>query len=539
MSDPPATFNLWSDPWIRVTRADDGGEAELGIGVCLAEAHCLAALSDPSPLVVGGTHRLLAAILQAIYAPRDPGDIAALLRAGKFDPALLEQFAAQHVGRFELFHPTAPFLQTGDVPLDGWRKPGKGQKNDWGEPKPVASLFVEVPAETNRTHFHHVTDEGHRLCPACCARGLLTIPSFVSSGGAGNRPSINGVPPVYVFPAGSSLFESLALSLVGQEFQPRAADPARAGAAIWSEAPVVARGGQVSAVGYLESLTFPARRMRLYPQTGRCCCTACGQPTSLSVGSMLFEMGQWLSEGSGVWDDPFAAYRKPRGRAKSDDGPRPVRPEEGKALWREYSVLLLTEQEDQLRPRVVQQLAKLIDRGALPEDRSVRFRCIGIRTDGKAKFFEWLDEALEAPPALLTDDHAAQYIGEALGRAGEVELALRFAFDRHFRPERDRGGYNDKLARFKSVRARMLTDYWQRLAPQFRRFVNDLTTEDGRGVVAAAWVDSLIREGRAAFDTAAEQVGEQAEALRARVEGQHACRRKLAKLRKEWLDGEQ
>jgi len=70
MTDPPISFNLWTAPWIRVTRRD-GNDAELSIGACLAEAHTLAALSDPSPLVVGGTHRLLAAILQAIYAPDD------------------------------------------------------------------------------------------------------------------------------------------------------------------------------------------------------------------------------------------------------------------------------------------------------------------------------------------------------------------------------------------------------------------------------------------------------------------------------------
>jgi CRISPR system Cascade subunit CasA len=538
MSDPPVRFSLWSEPWIRVTRCD-GGEAEVSIGACLVEAHTLAALSDPSPLVVGGTHRLLAAILQAIYAPRDLGEVAAVLRAGQFDRDRIEAFATRHAERFELFHPTAPFLQTGDVPLDGWRKPGKGQKHDWGEAKPAAALLAEVPTATKRTHFWHVTDAQHQLCPACCARGLIALPTFASSEGAGVRPSINGVPPIYVLPAGDSLFQSLALSLVVPDYQPRAADPDRADLAAWSGDAVIGKSAQVSAVGYLESLTFPARRARLYPQSSAACCTNCGQPAAITVSSALYEMGHWLSEGNGPWDDPFAAFRKPRGRSKGDDsGPKAVRPEEGKALWREYSVLLLATDEGQLRPGVVQQVAKLVERRALPETQRVRFRCVGLRTDGKAKLFEWLDDSLEAPPALLNDDDAAQHVEEALSRADAVRFITETSFDHHFRPERDRGGQNAKLARFKTVRARMSTDYWARLAPLFRGFIDDLARSEDRGAVAAAWVDALVREGRRAFDTAVEQVGEGADALRARVEAQAECRRRLAKVRKEW-NGEQ
>src|SRR5215207_5920002 len=173
MTDRPFAFNLWTEPWIRATRLDRTA-VELGIGTALAEAHTLAALHDPSPLVVAGIHRLLTAVLQAINAPRDLGDIQALLAAPQFDAGRLEAFAARYAERFDLFHPTVPFLQTGDVPLDGWKKPEKGQKHNWADPKPIAALFVEVPAETNRSHFHHVTDESHAVCPACCARGLVT-----------------------------------------------------------------------------------------------------------------------------------------------------------------------------------------------------------------------------------------------------------------------------------------------------------------------------------------------------------------------------
>jgi CRISPR system Cascade subunit CasA len=525
MSIPDFRFNLWSEPWIRITRPD-GSDAELSIADTLVQAHSLSALSDPSPLVVGGTQRLLAAILQAIYAPADLDALTDLIHAGQFDSARLAAFAATHADRFDLFHPTAPFLQTGDVPLDGWQKPGKGHKHAWSEAKSVAALLVEVPSATKRTLFHHVTDASHRFCPACCARGLIT----------GIRPSINGVPPIYVFPVGDTLFASLALSLTVPDYQPATVAPERNNLAIWNGEAVIGKSQQVSAVGYLESLTFPARRTRLYPRGESAVCSQCGSATAVSVTALLSEMGHWLTEGSALWEDPFAAYRIPRSRAKSDAVDlKPVRPEEGKALWREYTSLLLAERDGQFRPRIVRQIANLIDRGVIAEQQIVRFRCIGLRTDGKAKIFEWLDDALEAPSALLTDDDAAPMVEAALQRAEDVRFILESTFNSFFRPERDRGGRDAKLARFQSLRARMLTDYWQHLALPFRQFVFDLGEPTTRDAVERAWVDRLIQTGNRRFRTAAESVGQQAEALRAQVEAQAACSARLNAKRKEWL----
>ncbi|PDW01462.1 type I-E CRISPR-associated protein Cse1/CasA [Candidatus Viridilinea mediisalina] len=537
MNEPAYPFNLWHDPWIRVTRLD-GQSATLSIAETLAQAARLAALADPSPLVVGGSHRLLVAILQALYAPPDLGALAELLERGQFAERELDAFGKEYGPRFALFHPTTPFMQTGDVPLDGWQKPAKGQKHAWGEAKPITYLCPEVPTATNRTLYHHVRDEDHLFCPACCARGLITIPAFVMSGGSGNRPSINGEPPIYIFPVGHTLFYSLACSLVTLGFIPSTADPDRAEYTAWNQHNVIGKSQEVSAVGYLESLTFPARRIRLYPQVKATRCTHCGQQTPISVSSMLFEMGHWLSKSGPVWDDPFVALRKPRGKDKADGEPRPVRLEAGKALWREYSTLLLGKPDKSvLRPKVLQQLGKLIDDyGVLQDNDILRFRCTSIRNPpGKAIVDEWLDEALDAPPALLNDDAAAYLIEQALKQADEVRFVLESSFDHHFRPARDRGGQKAELARFKTVRARMTTNYWAALAPRFRQFIYNLSDEAQREEVEREWINHLIREGLQQFQAAAEQAGSQSEALRARVEADAEARRRLYGKRKEWL----
>jgi CRISPR system Cascade subunit CasA len=535
MTDQPFSFNLWHEPWIRATRLDNTS-VELGIGAALTEAPTLAALHDSSPLVVAGVHRLLTAILQAIYAPQSLDDLVTLLAAGCFDISRLDAFASQYAARFNLFHPTTPFLQTGDVPLDGWKKPEKGQKHDWADPKPIAALFAEIPVETNRAHFHHVTDADHQVCPACCARGLVTIPAFASAGGREIYPSINGVPPVYVLPAGRTLFESLALSLVAPNYQPPTADPRRSEVTAWCGVEIVGKNAPISAVGYLESLTFPARRMRLYPHLGAVACTHCGADTTVIVSDMLFEMGHWLSKESGGWEDPFAAFHKPKGRSKGDDiGLKPVRPEAGKALWREYSGLLLAKREEQFRPKVLQQIGDLIDRGKLADAQLLRFRCIGIRTD-KAKVFEWIDEALEVPPALLNDLNGENLVETALGRANDGAYILESTFDRHFRPQRSMADRVDqRVVRFKTLRARMQATYWQRLAPAFRDMVFATVNEADQTATEQAWVNTLVKIGKQSFDDAADQVGSRADALRARVQAQDECRRRLAAKRKEWF----
>lgn len=524
---PSAHFNLWHQPWIRVTDRQ-GCSQEVSIGVCLEQAHMFYALHDPSPLVVGGTHRLLTAIVQALYAPGSLDDIETLLHDGHFDPQRLAAFAAQYAEHFDLFHLTMPFLQAGDIALSDQRNRAKC--------KSVVSLFNEVPGATNRIHFHHVTDDSHKVCPACCARGLVTIPAFASSGGSGIAPSINGVPPIYVLPAGDNLFESLVLSLTTPDYQPKLADPNRSTVAAWNGATTVAEKHEVSEVGYLESLLFPARRMRLFPLVEPTTCTHCGSRTEIMVREMVFDMGHQRKKGTATWDDPFIALQKPRGKGE----PRPVRPQQGKALWREYTTLLLTgDDQHNLLPSIVRQIGRLVDRGTLSERQRVRFRCIGVRTDGKAKVFEWLDEALDVPPRLLVDNDGALFVADALRHAEAAVQVLTNVFNRHFRPERERGkGGQAEMVRFRSLRNRMQAMFWERLAVVFPEIIYYAADPQQRPAVKQHWVDRLLQVGQQIFNETADQIGDQANALRMRVEAQAECHRRLYAKRKEWIGDE-
>lgn len=539
MTDQPFRFNLWHEPWIRVMRPDGASET-LGIGACLAQAHTLQALHDPSPLVVAGVHRLLTAILQFIYQPNDLDDLEALLEAGQFDHALLEQFAAQYAERFDLFHPTAPFLQTGDVAVDAWVKPTKSDPKEirdaWVEPSAATKLFAEIPSSSERAHYHHGTDDSQIVCPTCCARGLITMPAFARAEGGGSegyKPSINGVPPIYVLPIGNNLFQSLALSIVTPDFMPKTADLFRADVTEWNRDAVVRRKHETSSVGYIESLTFPVRKIRLFPRFITGLCTVCGTQTMVAVQQIYFKMGMSLSKGVENWRDPFVAMQ-----GRGDKEPGPVQPQAGKEFWREYSTLLLNERQNQLRPSVISQLGRLATRledyELLDISQPLRFRCIGLRTD-QAKIEAWQDESLETPLALLHNPDSEFYVTEALERANHVERILNETFNRYFRPKRKQNDRTDKLARFKTIRARMTAGYWQALAPLFRLFIRDLAPPETRDANAKSWVNEIMRAGWNAFKDASSQVGERAEALRARVEAEAACSRRLMAKRKEWI----
>lgn len=512
-ADMVPAFNLWSEPWIDLELVA-GGRARVGIADALLRAHELRAIVDPSPLVIAGTHRLLVAILQAIYDPQRPGDLARLRSQGCFPPAGLDSFGEHYAERFGLFSVEAPFMQSADLPL----RPQKGD-----DLKSVSQLTVETSRSTALDHYRHGRALDEQFCPACAARGLLCIPAFASAGGRGIRPSINGVPPVYVLPGGVTLFESLWASLLLPDYQPavRSREEDRPW---WVREPVVRRGQEVFGVGYLQSLTFAARRVRLHPQRIEGTCSRCGEASEWGVRTMIFEAGEHRSKEAPFWQDPFAAYRA----GKADKGPIPVRPRAGVVLWREYASLFLARQKDTaaaltMRPLVLDQISDLTGpMGA--GDATSAFRCVGLRTDMKAKVFEWVDAGFDVPSAMLGDEDAALHVGRALDFAGECDHVISFAFRQHF------GGSSKKSERNRRLKEQMLSAYWGSLAAPFRDFTLALAAAGAgqeRLSCSSHWADNALRTAQAAFLDASRATGDDAVSLRQRVQGEAACRSRL------------
>jgi CRISPR system Cascade subunit CasA len=505
-------FNLWTEPWITLEK-HDGAIEHAGIEQVLLNADAYRAIYDPSPLTVVGIHRLLVAILQFVIQPKRDADLKNLWKLGKFPRDLIEAFGRQYARRFDLFSEKEPFLQSADIPLLA----GKNSK-------PVAYLAPEIPAGTGITHYRHGGEDEQIFCPACAALGLVTIPAFATSGGAGIKPSINGVPPTYILPGGKTLFESLAASLTRSDYQPEVASRKKDDV-WWVRKPVVVKSSIVHEVGYLHSLTFAARRVRLHPETLHTRCSRCNMESEWAVRQMVFEMGESRPKDAAFWFDPFAAYKIDK------DKPIPFRPVEGKAAWREFaSLFLVTKGEGRSqtrRPAILEQIAGL----DLVTDQPVYpFRCIGLRTDMKAKVFEWMDAGFDVPPAMLGDVSAGLEVREATDFAAECAYIIGRQFRQYF------GGKSKKSERNKGLRVRMGNGYWSALAEPFRHYILKTASHEERDKARKEWADVVQKQARLAFRTTVDMLGDDAETLSQGAIAEKWCNINLAKERKEYLN---
>ena len=492
----PASFNLWTEPWITV-ETTAGATAMVGIEALLLDADGYRALYDPSPLITTAVHRLLVAVLQDALRPERKGDLRALWQADAFPPEPIRAFGRQFAQRFDIFSADAPFLQSADIP----RQPTKK-----GQGKSVGYLLEELTAGTGVTHYNHLYQRELRLCAACCAKGLLSVPAFASSGGAGIKPSINGVPPIYVIPGGKTLYRSLVASLTTPNSQPEVADQHN-DTPWWRREPIVGKKQEASRVGYLHSLTFPARRMRLYPEALSGPCSRCGQTTAWGAAEMVYEMGESRPDGAAFWRDPFAAYRLPQGDAPGP--PLPVRPVEGRAVWREFAGLFLPQGEGgqrYQRPLIIDQIEAI--RNSLPDPPTtpIPFQTVGLRTDMKMKIFEWESNGFLVTPRVLEDTSAAVKIIAGLEFAWKCEGILKSMYGRYFNGPSPTFPDAAPIKGSAAVRTRMTQQYWQRLGEVFRAWVARFGPAADVDALFEEWLREVIRVGDGVFRDAAGQL---------------------------------
>jgi CRISPR system Cascade subunit CasA len=507
-----------------------------GIRAALVNAHEYVAIYDPSPLVVVGIHRLLTAILQDALQPKENADLEQLWADGKFPANKVDRFGKQYADRFDLFSEDKPFFQSADLPMFPDEKERKASK-------PVAQLFPEIPTGKSLvTHYRHTIQDEQVFSPASVAAGLVTMPPFVSSGGKGLMPSINGVPPIYVLPGGKTLFESLAASLLSSKwldvYQTTDDDLAwwrRPARIIVHESKKKQAGmsfrehRQLSEVGYLHGLTFPARKVRLHPERLDVACSRSGQQSEWCVRTMAFRMGESVLENV-EWQDPFAAYKLPAkpttkrksSSKKSADKPKPIRPMRARAVWREFSGLFLQQTADDQqtrRPLFLDQFAQL---EVGKRFQTYPFRCVAWQTDGKMKFFEWMDFGFDIPPTLLQDPNGTRWTDQALSFATDCAATITRVFSSVF------GRKTKNAGRFKHLKERLEADYWAVLADKFRQFVLDLDDRAKQQQTLEGWYATVVREAQNAFDSAADATGDDGNSLLTIERGKNECRKWLS-----------
>lgn len=495
-------FDLAREPWIRVRRAGSGEVAEVGLREALTGAHLLREVSDPLPTVEFGLSRLLVAFALDIFfgepgAARNTEALNGLLRAGRFDAACVNDYLDRHADRFDLFGPR-PFLQTADME---------------GADKPLAGLLHPLPSGTNAAHFHHGHEDDFGVCPAAAARLLATIAPFMTAGGAGLSPSINGAPPFYVLVTGRTLFETLCRNLFALPLaQETPGEPPA-----WRSSRRVG-GGRCTQASYAQSLTWQPRRIRLVPGPGGWCGLT-GAEAPVLVRAMRFGPGDACDF---LWADPNCAYRIDDREADPTKALKVVRPRPGRAVWRDTGPLALLGRGDRnshfQRPRVLDQ-ARYLD------GEFFGLTVYGMRTDMKMKIFEWQRERLRLPTRLVLHDDFHFDAQNALERAEAAARLLRDAVKLAY-PREGKG--NDKA--LQTVIGYAEREFWRALEGPYQAFLERLgglapDDLDGLRDARAGWKGDVTEHARRiayeaidSFDADRAALERQTRALR-RLEG--------------------
>ncbi len=454
ISIPPPTFDLREKPWIGVITRD-GEQIELGLREVLLRAHELAAVRDPLPTVECGIVRLLVALVLDIFPLESSRDLSDLLGEERFDAGEVNRYFEEHVDRFDLFHPQWPFLQTvmtGD------------------SEKPLAGLLCAIPSGTNALHFHHAHEDELAVAPETAARLLTTIPPFMTAGGAGLPPSINGAPPLYVLLQGDNLKQTILLNCCADESWLPVALRGKEDQPLWRSKDAVAAGEKREA-GLLESLTWAPRRIQLVAGPGGHCSLS-GQAAPLLVRAMKFAPG-WSSRLEN-WTDPHVAYKI------SDSKRLVLRPQEERPLWRDAGPLALLQEQGSAsgkkvqfqRPAVVNQFAQMHKDEEISREQKLNLIVYGLRTDLKMKVFEWLRVPLSLPLPLVLQSGYALRVQEEMDKADSVAYAIGGALRKAY----PRDGAGNKAA-FNELIARAKRIFWDEVEPHYHGASDSLLWE--------------------------------------------------------------
>lgn len=481
-----ASFNLLRDAWIPVLD-NSGGIAEGSIMDVLTNAHNLAGISDPSPVVELGLYRFLIAFVMDAFSVDDFDAIESLLDRGAFAPETFHMYVEETgLSKFDLFDCTTPFYQADEEAVEKL------------EVVSVAALMRHLPAGSFATHFHHVKQEDQAWSPAVCARALVSIPAFMTAGGRGYSPSVNGNPPWYVLVLGENLFSTIVLNCCGLDIPGlRGSDPPA-----WRSAKRIVPGERRRCNSLLEGLTWQPRCIRLIPSEGGTC-TYTGRESPMLVRNMSFGPGLMFD---GEWTDPQVAYRI------TENGATPLRAQGDKEIWRDVGPLMLLREHDYeggkgkqkvrfARPAVVNQFLRLRDERVISATESLSVQVYGIRTDGKMKLYEWAREKLSLQAEIARRPIAAATVQSNIESAELVAYYLDDAIKR-ICPEEGKRNRNA----FRTLQWRAQRRYWADLYPVFERdflsvlAMGDVEDADFIDSMRYRWTMSAIRQATEVFN---------------------------------------
>lgn len=470
MNETPSSFNLIDQPWIPVM-TPDFQIREVSLIELFQTWETLREIQADNPPTTLAIYRLLLAILhRAHQGPRNEDHWEEIFEDnGQGVITYLNQWR----DRFDLLHADHPFMQDPILPLD--------------KAVPIYALHT---MSTSQVFSHEHEWSGYSVSLPQAARLLVrlqgvditSLRAFYVGQSSGNRSAVNTptINAANVLVRGSTLKQTLLFNLMRY-------DPA-------SEMPSVITGEDLPAwetgyggkpkktvpEGYISYLSFPWRRLRLFPEGDQ-------------VSQLAITMGNSLP-------DKVSPQQWECGVAYRED--KPVRLSLSKQLWRNADAFLLTA-EKQHRPRIVDWLADLKSEDLV--DDVVIFQISGLSAD-KAKPLGWSWEQFSAPIQYVTDADLAQTLKSAIAIAEEHQQIFRsFRGSPYFAlAEVLKHGEAGSLASALDGESR----YWATLDRKFPELLDALPRDSETGTDGPtrygfkelpAWTDKVQTAARQAF----------------------------------------
>lgn len=375
------SFNLTHKPWIPVVFPNFQYRSLSLIGL-FEQWQFIKDIQGDNPPTTLALTRLLLALLHHVYqGPKDEDHWEAI----QDDNAQqVITYLESHQARFDLFHPDYPFMQ--DEALN--------------QVKPVPIYALHTMSQC-RVFSHEHEWSGYTLTPAEAARLLVrlqgvditSLRAFYVGQSSGNRSAVNtpSINAANVLIQGENLRQTLLLNLV--RYNPDSNYPSEVkghDTPFW-EIGYAGKPIKTVPAGYIQYLTFPWRRLKLF-----------GTPEGIT--EIAITMGHSLPDkvSPQQWECAIA-YKEDK----------PVRLSLEKQLWRNADCFILSADKTH-RPRIIDWLATL--RAEELAEGLVHLRVMGFSAD-KAKPLGWAVEPFAVPCPYITHKELATNLKTAISIA--------------------------------------------------------------------------------------------------------------------------
>lgn len=514
------TFNLITEPWIKVIELDSNQEKTVSLMTLFQNAKDYRQLAGEMAAQDLAILRLLLAILTTVYSrfemdgsPYDWLDVdkttlqatglqdedeyeseeakedllqtwQQLYQAGHFSD-ILEQYLNRYESRFDLFG-SHPFYQVTEDEYDALVPKNKSVASGKGQVA-VKQINRRISESANQPAIFAPKSDTFKndLALDEFARWLITYQNFTGvtdktkiefsdkfSNSAGWLYQLN---PVYV--SGDTLFETLLLNLVlvGDDLDPQNL-----------QKPVWECGENQAYVTYREQQLKPDNLAELYTTWSRVLHVQWHETTPPSI----FSAGLPIFATENMFIEPMTTWKKDK---KTGDY-RPAKKylsNMSKAMWRNFGQYVRVEETgNDHEPNIVKWLYRLKSKNIIPEDKLLVLASCVLVSDGNATsqlpVAESVDE-MRIQAAVLFDEDKAYWPGRI---EKTIEMTQSVGTDFYYLAS-DVGKIRGIDTR--TFASQLSASFYERLNEPFKNWLAGLSNQDDREVKINAWKETLQR----------------------------------------------